>query len=400
MPNPDGFERFKDLLKELGSPERDFRVFHIAGTNGKGSVSVMIASILEKAGYSVGLYTSPHLETECERMQIWDGSHRMIEQEQLNELKIRVAESAERIAGKDGRITLFELYTAAAYLFFAENAPDYVVLECGLGGRLDMTNTIEKPLVSVITEVSLDHTAELGSTIEMIAGEKAGIIKQGVPVVSEATDPAARDVIIRTAAEKGSTFTDASPAAEKYAGYELGMRGAHQIRNAAAAAEAIRVSGVCVPEDAVRSGLAEAVIPGRFEVIGESPYMIIDGAHNPGAIEALTHNFTVFAEEHKIKRSMVIFGCMKDKDYPHMIQLLTGNMKGCSFGTAAADYGRAESAAKLAERFAACGCACKCYDSVSEAIADAEASGYECILITGSIYLAGDARQNIMEAIS
>lgn len=391
MANFDGLDRMKALLSALGNPEADFRAIHIAGTNGKGSTAVMTASILEEAGYTVGLYTSPHLEDECERVQIWDGNHHMIEQARFDELK-------DRVRAIEEKATVFEVYTAAAYLYFAEKQPDYVVLETGLGGRLDSTNTISKPLVSVITQVGLDHTAELGNTIFKIAYEKAGIIKPGVPVVSQTPDLNVKNIIKRTAAENGCEFIDVSAVFDRYTGVELSMKGEHQIRNAATAAEAIRAAGIEVSEEAVSIGLATAYLPGRFEVLNEDsagsgePFFIIDGAHNPDAAEALTHTLTAFAREHKLKRIFVIFGCMKDKNYTRMIQLLTANMKGCTYATATVDYGRAEEPDRLGEVFAACGKGCIVCESAAEAYELSKDGKYGCVLVTGSIYLAGELR--------
>ena len=391
MANFDGLDRMKALLSALGNPEADFRAIHIAGTNGKGSTAVMTASILEEAGYTVGLYTSPHLEDECERVQIWDGNHHMIEQARFDELK-------DRVRAIEEKATVFEVYTAAAYLYFAEKQPDYVVLETGLGGRLDSTNTISKPLVSVITQVGLDHTAELGNTIFKIAYEKAGIIKPGVPVVSQTPDLNVKNIIKRTAAENGCEFIDVSAVFDRYTGVELSMKGEHQIRNAATAAEAIRAAGIEVSEEAVSIGLATAYLPGRFEVLNEDsagsgePFFIIDGAHNPDAAEALTHTLTAFAREHKLKRIFVIFGCMKDKNYTRMIQLLAGNTRGCTYATAAVDYGRAEDPERLGEVFAACGKGCIVCESAAEAYELSKDGKYGCVLVTGSIYLAGELR--------
>ena len=397
----------KALLKELGSPEEGLRAFHVAGTNGKGSVSVMIASILEEAGYSVGLYMSPHLEDECERVQLWDGTHRMIEQERFDELKGRVLAAGENVkktlhneGRESGRLTVFEVYTAAAYLFFKEIQPDFVVLETGLGGRLDSTNTLEKPLVSVITQVGLDHTAELGNTIYRIAREKAGIIKPGVPVVSQSPDLNIKNILRRTAEEKGCSFTDASLTLDEYRSYALAMEGEHQIRNAATAAEAVKAAGMDVPESAVKAGLAKAGLPGRFEILnrekalqGKEPFYIIDGAHNPDAAAALAAAYNSFARRQRIKRTLVIFGCMKDKNYARMIQLLTQDLKGCRYAAAAVDYGRAEDPERLAEVFAACGRGCIACDSVVEAYQIARQGNFECVMVTGSIYLAGDFRR-------
>ena len=381
----------KALLAALGNPEADFRAIHIAGTNGKGSTAVMTASILEEAGFTVGLYTSPHLEDECERVQIWDGTHHMIEQSRLDELKAR-ARAAEEKA------TVFEVYTAAAYLYFAEVKPDYVVLETGLGGRLDSTNTLEKPLVSVITQVGLDHTAELGNTIFRIAHEKAGIIKPGVPVVSQTPDLSVKNILRRTAAENGCEFIDVSAVFDRYRDVELSMKGEHQFRNAATAVEAVRAAGIEVSDEAVSIGLANASLPGRFEILNEEsagggePFFIIDGAHNPDAIEALTRTLSAFTREHKIKRIFVIFGCMKDKNYTRMIQLMTGNMRCCTYATAAVEYGRAEDPERLGEIFAACGRSCIVCDSAAESYEISKDGNYECVLVTGSIYLAGELR--------
>ncbi|MBR0399415.1 MAG: bifunctional folylpolyglutamate synthase/dihydrofolate synthase [Mogibacterium sp.] len=400
MAAADGLERMKALLAELGNPEQGLKAIHIAGTNGKGSTAVMIASVLESAGYKVGLFTSPHLETECERIQIWDGRHRMISADHLEELRQGIFAAK---AGKSG-LHVFEVYTAAAYCWFQEENVDYAVLECGLGGRLDSTNTIEKPLVSVITHISLDHTAELGRTIIKIANEKAGIIKPNVPVVSQSPEMMVSNVLRRRAEEKGCSFVDVSELFGKYRSYKLAMAGEHQIRNAATAAEAVKAAGIEVSEEALRTGLEKAVIPGRFEVLGESPYFIVDGSHNPDATEELCNTFADFARKNKIKRALVIFGCMKDKNYGRMIQLLTGSLKGCNYAAVSAESERSEDPERIGEAFVSAGKKCICYDSVREAFDDAIASNYECVLITGSIYLAGAMRtyylgQNCVECM-
>ena len=408
MASFDGLERMKALLAALGDPEAGFRAIHIAGTNGKGSTAVMTASILEEAGYSVGLFTSPHLEDECERVQIWDGTHRMIEQAELDSLKERVYSVEEDVkktlhnAGLEyGKLTVFEVYTAAAYLYFAKEQPDYVVLETGLGGRLDSTNTLEKPLVSVITQVGLDHTAQLGNTIFKIAREKAGIIKPGVPVVSQTGDMNTKNIFRRVAAENGSKFIDVSEVADSYRKYELAMKGGHQIRNAATAVEAIKAAGIEVSEEAIENGLANAWLPGRFEILndepGEEPVFIIDGAHNPDAISELVKTYEAFSRTNKIKRTLVIFGCMKDKNSVRMVQLLTGGLKGCSYAAAAVDYERAEDPERIGELIAGCGHGCMVFESTREAYEYAKDSAFQCILTTGSIYLAGEMRTLFMK---
>lgn len=408
MASFDGLERMKALLAALGDPEAGFRAIHIAGTNGKGSTAVMTASILEEAGYSVGLFTSPHLEDECERVQIWDGTHRMIEQAELDSLKERVYSVEEDVkktlhnAGLEyGKLTVFEVYTAAAYLYFAKEQPDYVVLETGLGGRLDSTNTLEKPFVSVITQVGLDHTAQLGNTIFKIAREKAGIIKPGVPVVSQTGDMNTKNIFRRVAAENGSKFIDVSEVADSYRKYELAMKGGHQTRNAATAVEAIKAAGIEVSEEAIENGLANAWLPGRFEILndepGEEPVFIIDGAHNPDAISELVKTYEAFSRTNKIKRTLVIFGCMKDKNSVRMVQLLTGGLKGCSYAAAAVDYERAEDPERIGELIAGCGHGCMVFESTREAYEYAKDSAFQCILTTGSIYLAGEMRTLFMK---
>ncbi len=399
----------KALLEALGNPEKNFNAIHIAGTNGKGSTAVMIASMLEEAGYSVGLYTSPHLETECERIQIWDGTHHMIEQCELDELQDRVRWTGAELEERYGKATVFEVYTAAAYLWFKEQNPDYVVLETGLGGRLDSTNTIEKPLVSVITQVGLDHTAQLGDTISLIAREKAGIIKAGVPVVSQTHDPEVKSIFMQIASEKCAEFIDASDTerilsrfGSQDGGALISMSGEHQRRNAATAVAAIEASGIEISDDAMEIGLASAEMPGRFEILGGDgrreggPWFIVDGAHNPDAIEALTSAYTEFAHSKKIKRSLVIFGCMKDKNSVHMVQLLTGGLEGCSYAATAVSYARAESPEHIGELIAEAGGDCIVCDSLEEAYGLASDPAYECILVTGSIYLAGEMRRLFM----
>ena len=389
------------LLEVLGNPEKSIKALHIAGTNGKGSTAVMMASVLEAQGYSVGLYTSPHLEVINERIQIWNGEHSMIADDKYAELEAKVDKAAESIAGEKhpetgealGALHYFERITAVAYLYYAEEKPDYVVLETGLGGRLDSTNTLEKPLVSVLTQIGLDHTAELGRTIHKVIREKAGIIKPGVPVVAQCNDLTVAQILARTAQEKGCQFVDVSGVKNKYFKYELGMKGSYQLDNAATAVQAIQAAGIEISEDAIAEGLAKAVLPGRFEIIGEEPYWVLDGAHNPDAIKAALDTFAKFIRQKKIKKSLVIFGCMQDKNYFSMIQLLNQYTRGCEF--VATDFGdeRCADPKMLAECFENNGRKCKICNSVEEAYNKAHEQNYECVLTIGSIYLAGAMRK-------
>ncbi|MBQ0018588.1 MAG: hypothetical protein KBS63_05220 [Clostridiales bacterium] len=401
MAYKDGLKRMRKLLEILENPEKDFKVFHIAGTNGKGSTASMIALMLEKKGFSVGVYTSPHLESYCERFQIWDGAHRMIAEEKYEELGCCVDKAVSQLPKElrfdpDRGITVFERLTAIAYLWFAEERPDYVVLECGLGGRLDSTNTIERPLVSVIAQVGLDHTALLGNTVIKIAREKAGIIKQGTPVVSQTEDTLIKNVFITEARNKGCDFYDASLLFDKLKGRELPLKGEHQIRNYATACAAMQAAGF-EPEELSKDSSVPETCYGRFEVIGDSPIWVIDGGHNPDAISALADAYSAWARTNKIRRTLVIFGCMKDKNYTRMIQLLTEKLKGCNYATVTIDDERAADSELLGQTFAKRGRSVICYDGAEEAYNETVNSNYEAVLVVGSIYLAGEMRKLLLE---
>lgn len=400
----DGLFRMTRLLEVLGNPEKSLKVLHIAGTNGKGSTSVMMASVLEAAGYTVGLYTSPHLELMNERIQIWNGEHSMISDEKYAELEAKVNEAAAQISSEIhpetgeplGGLHFFERITAVAYLYFAEIKPDYVVLECGLGGRLDSTNTIEKPLVSVFTQIGLDHTAELGKTIFKVIREKGGIIKPGVPVVSQDCDMTAERILSEIAKENGCEFVDVSRQKQKFRTYELGMKGSYQVDNAATAVLAIRAAGIEVSEDAISEGLRKAVIPGRFEIVRDDPYWILDGAHNPDAMKAALDTFDVFKRQKKIKKSLIIFGCMQDKNYFSMVQLMHQYTRGCEFASVDVGDERSADPKVLAECLEHTGRSCAVCNTVEEAYEKANSQRYESVLVIGSIYLAG-AMRNIIK---
>ncbi|MCQ2567014.1 MAG: bifunctional folylpolyglutamate synthase/dihydrofolate synthase [Mogibacterium sp.] len=401
MAHVDGLERMKRLLEELGDPEKDFKVFHVAGTNGKGSTVSMIALMLEQKGYNVGVYTSPHLESYCERFQIWNGEHRLITEKRYEELGRCVDEAASRLPealryGSKTGITVFERLTAIAYMWFAEERPDYVVLECGLGGRLDSTNTIERPLVSVITQVGMDHTAILGRTILKIAAEKAGIIKPGVPVVSQTEDLLVRNVFTRIARERGCDFYDASLLFDQLKGTKLPLQGKHQLKNYATACAAMQAAGL-EPETFNEDTAVPSTCYGRFEIIGKDPYWILDGGHNPDAIDALADTYTSWSRKNKIRRTLVIFGCMKDKNYGRMVQSITAKLKGCTYATVTIHDERAADSETLGEAIAGYGRNVICYDDAEEAFASAKDQNYEAVLVTGSIYLVGEMRRLLLE---
>ena len=319
-----GLERIIALCDALGNPQKDLRFIHVAGTNGKGSFCAMTAAILKAAGYRTGLFTSPYIRTFNERMMV-DGE--MISEEQLAQLTAFVRPIAD---GMEDKPTEFELITAIAFLYFKQQRCDVVVLETGMGGRLDATNLIENPLLTVITGIGLDHTAFLGDTIEAIAAEKAGIIKEGVPVLYGGEDDAAAAVIAAAAGEKNAPYRRVDYSSlqvhrytldgtrleyGEYTDVSLSLLGTYQPRNAAVVLTAVawlRQMGLAVPDGAVRDGLAQVVWPGRFEILSRQPLVIFDGAHNAQGIAAATDSIRRYFGTDPV---YVLTGVLQDKDY-------------------------------------------------------------------------------------
>ncbi len=319
-----GLERIGKLCSALGNPERSLRFIHVAGTNGKGSFSSMTASVLTACGLKVGLYTSPFILRFNERMRI---NGKDIPDKRLAELTERVKPIADAMTDKP---TEFELITAIALLYFSEENVDVVVLECGMGGRLDSTNVIESTLLSVITGIALDHTAYLGDTTEKIAMEKAGIIKHGCPVLFGGEDPDAARVIAKEAELCGSPLyrpdyslielkkADLSGTAFDYKthkGVEISLLGLYQPRNAALVLEALDILKNKLPEindsDVLR-GLKGARWQARFEKLYDSPTVIFDGAHNPEGIRSATESISHYFPKGGV---IAVSGVLKDKDY-------------------------------------------------------------------------------------
>ena len=263
-----GLENTRRLLDHLGNPERKLRIFHVAGTNGKGSVCAMLDSVFRTAGLRCGLYTSPHLCDFRERMVV-DGNR--ISRKAAAEILTCLREFCKDWPHPP---TFFELTTAMALAHFSREKCDVVVLETGMGGRLDATNTVT-PLVSIITPIAMDHAEWLGDSIAKIAVEKAGIIKPSIPVVSARQTPEASGVLQNQASGFGSPLMFVEHA---YAG-QIGLAGAHQKWNAALAVAAIHASGISVPDTTIETGLRDVVWPARFQKIGDQ--IILDGAHNP-----------------------------------------------------------------------------------------------------------------------
>jgi dihydrofolate synthase / folylpolyglutamate synthase len=337
-----GLSRMRHLLGLLGDPQKKFRSVHVAGTNGKGSVCAMTASVLKEAGYKTGLYTSPHLLDYTERIKI---NGRDIPRGRFASAVKKVKSVLDSGYSLKELPTEFELLTAAAFLYFAEKKTDIAVIETGLGGRLDSTNVVE-PLVCAITNVELDHCRVLGSTVKKIAAEKAGIIKPGVPVVTACKNAEALNVV-RAACKKNrctlircagsGAEIKVEPVSSSVRGQTVNMfskgrtvkdikipfLGSHQALNAAVAAGVLfalqRFYAECsrsVSSSVLRKGFARARWPARFQVTGRRPLTVIDGAHNPSGIKELFKELAKF----KTNKIFAVVGILKDKDYPGMIR--------------------------------------------------------------------------------
>ena len=367
-----GLDNTRRLLAAAGNPQSRLRFLHVAGTNGKGSTCAMMDAILRAAGHRTGLYTSPHLVDFRERIRL-DGA--MIPEDAVAEGLSLLREAAKTC---DHAPTFFELVTVLAAWWLAREEAEYVVWETGMGGRLDATNAV-LPDVAVITPIGLDHQKWLGDTLALIAGEKAGIIKSQVPVVSAPQAQEVREVLTSTAAGVGAPITFVS---EPWSGGAAGLAGAHQRWNAALACAALRAAGVRVDADAEVQGLRSVVWPGRFQRIGED--LVVDGAHNPSAIETLV---ATWREVYGDVRASLVFGAVLDKDIEALLLALrsiadevwlvpVNNVRGAS----------SEELRPMAEvaRFATI------HDGpVEESLAAARAAGRP-VLVAGSLFLAGE----------
>ncbi|MCG7344995.1 bifunctional folylpolyglutamate synthase/dihydrofolate synthase [Sporosarcina sp. ACRSL] len=314
-----GLESIRRALQKVGNPEKDLRVIHVAGTNGKGSTIAFMESILQEHGFSTGVFSSPALVDVHDQIRM---NSMPISPIEMDKTFVEMKE-----AGLSGMLTDFELLTVAAFLTFKRLAPDYVLLECGMGGKLDSTNVVE-PLVSIITSIALDHVGFLGGTIEEIAMHKAGIIKEGKPVVVGSLPNEAMQVIRTKAITSNSKFVmygeDFSVIQDEFIGGSIKiqltkrrLKGPHQAINAAVAIEALRQAGVSMKSERITKGVATASLPYRFQEIAEGVF--IDGAHNPAAAKMLTE--TIKSEFPGEKVDFVI-GMLKTKDLKKTIDEL------------------------------------------------------------------------------
>ena len=406
-----GLDRMEELLRRLGNPQDDLKVIHVAGTNGKGSVSKYLEEGLSACGYKMGLYTSPYIETFNERIR-YDGAD--ISDEDLEYYGQKVVSAAEAMVadGLDSP-TEFEVVTAIAFLYFADRQADITILEVGLGGIGDSTNVVKSPLASVITSISYDHMAQLGSSLAEIAVNKAGIIKTGCPVIANVSQRDAAKIIARKAYAMGSRLYDISgiraavsdetPFSQKvsmelyeksYSDVEISMVGRHQAENlktALATLEILRKSGaVKLDREALYEGLKRARQPGRFEVISEDPLAIIDGAHNEAGAQALQETMV---QHFAGKKILLVAGILADKEIDSIVKFLTKITD--HIIVTEPDNPRKLAAEKLAGHVADFGAAAETVSDVEAAVHRAKelADGYDVILFAGSLYLIGDVRR-------
>ena len=397
-----GLSRIRELLEKLGDPQKELKFVHIAGTNGKGSTAAFLSSVLTEAGYKVGLFTSPYIEVFNERMQI---NNENISDDELAEITTYIRPFADSM---EDHPTEFELNTAICMEYYRQNNCDIVVLEVGMGGELDSTNVIDSPEAAVITAIGLDHTAELGDTVEKIAETKAGIIKEGCSAVLYRQADSVTDVIRNRCDALGVTLDISEPDKVvfldmdidgqrfSYPGYEelqIPLIGQYQLENVALALKTVEVlqrRGWKISKEAVISGLRKTRWPGRFEVILRDPVFVVDGAHNPHGIRATASSLKAVFKDQKL---VFIFGVMADKDYPDMLgQILPLAEEVCCVTP---DNSRALPADRLAETIREMGVAAVPFETIPEAvdsaIEKAKAKGAS-VTALGSLYMIGDIK--------
>ncbi len=395
-------ERINSLLSYLDHPERRCRCIHIAGTNGKGSVAMFLDSILREAKYRVGRYTSPNLVRVNERITV---GGEMISDTALHALFDRVRPAVETVEREMGeRVSQFEIWTATAFMYFAEQGCDYVVLEVGMGGAFDATNVIDSCVCSVFTRIELDHTEYLGNTPKEIARTKCGIIKDACEthmVVSAPQLPSVAAVIREEAEKHGNTVTFVDPPAPKrhfgmhesiffpgYGDIRVGLSGVHQIENAYIALTVAKLLDIDIFP--AQCGVTFAKHPGRMEVLREKPLLVYDGGHNPNGVAALTTSLDRYIGN---SPRTCIYACMADKDFLPCLEMLAKYPTKFLF-TTVQNNPRAMSAEELAERASAAGIRGEAVSTLEEAIARATLAGLPTI-ICGSLYLYADLPEHL-----
>lgn len=393
-----GLESIGALCEKCGNPQKKLKFIHVAGTNGKGSVCAFLQCILTDAGFKTGKFISPNMIDVCERISI-DGKN--ISGKEMEELLSAVEKAAKEVETEKGAMpTQFEIWTAAAFIYFSRQNCDIVVLETGLGGRLDATNIIDAPLCSVITKIDVDHTEYLGNSIEKIAAEKAGIIKENSAVIVTNQEKCVLEVLKQKTTETSSEFIVAqTPVNHKnqgmseifdisaYKELKINLPGLHQTENAALAVETARF--LEIDEKHIRTGLERARNIGRFEKISDNPCVIFDGAHNVNGTQALINAVDRYFPEQNLS---IIYGAMADKDIASSLALF--KEKGfCDkmnvFTVLVKDNPRAESPEKLAEEFESFGFNAVPCKNIEEAYKKATSKN-QITLVCGSLYLYKD----------
>ncbi len=395
-----GLDNIESILGGIDNPQLRFKSVHVAGSNGKGSTSSFITNILRRAGYKTALYTSPHLNDFRERVRL-DGQ--MVSKDSL----VRSTEKVRKIYNPE-RTTFFEFTTAVAFDCIAEAQPDIAIIEVGLGGRLDATNTIS-PMVSVITDISLEHEDYLGKGLAAVAGEKAGIIKANTTVITGATRKIPFDVISRKASELGaqvrlfgrdfagkrrnvSSFDFSSPSLV-LENLELGMQGAHQIKNAslaiAAAGELVH-KGFDITGKHFREGISLTRFPGRFELLRRSPDVIIDGAHTPEGMRLLRSSVQ---RGYPGRKPLVLFGALRDKNYGKLANIIAPVSQAVM--CVAPESDRSLASQDMADTFSRLGVRSWWAESIEEGFSRLLEMAHDddLILAAGSLYMIGPVRR-------
>lgn len=402
-----GLERITELLDKMGNPQKQLKVIHVTGTNGKGSFCAMLESILRHSGYKTGLFTSPYIEHFEERMMV---NGKMISREMLAEITSEIRPIADSMSDLP---TEFELITAIGFAFFAKMNCDICIIEAGMGGRLDSTNVFDNPILSVITGVALDHTAFLGDTTQKIAFEKAGIIKKNVPVLVGNVDEDAYKVI----AEKASTMHSplckvdydcienlcATLDGSKFdykdrKDVKIPLIGLYQPRNAANVLEAVDILqtlGYRITEESLEKGLGATVWKARFEKLSQEPLVLYDGSHNPEGIVYAVKTIKELFGNTKLK---LVTGVMEDKDHSGMAKALSEVAH--SVYTVTPNNPRSYNCHCFAKEFSACGVPAKGFDTIDDAVAAALSEDPHLPIIgLGSLYLYGDFKKALYSII-
>lgn len=402
----ESLNRMQRLLDKIGNPEKALSFVHIAGTNGKGSTASFVSEILIQAKIKTGVFTSPHLEKINERIRI---NKEFITDEAfitVTEQVAAVVDGVERDCGE--RLFSFEILTAVALLHFQQQGCDLVVLETGIGGRLDATNTIPTPEVAIVTSIGMDHMRVLGDTLEKIAGEKAGIIKENgtvvLPYFTPSIDQVFTDVakskkaaLIRTSdknledlvlTEEGSSFTY-----KHFQEIKVGMVGRHQVSNALLAIETaliLKEKGYAITDENIRQGIADTYWPGRMEKIHNDPTIFIDGAHNPEGVVKLRESIESLFPDEKLT---LVVGMMKDKEYMRMIEEILPFAK--KIYTVSPDPYRGFAARVVAKELKRKGIDAEPFDSVEKVVdfLRAQNDKNEIFVVFGSLYLIGDIKK-------